>query len=344
MSRAIEARMREAIAAEALRKRTFGDIRSVLSVEHQGYRFVAVDSTLHYGKQWRTFHDFLLDYIKHAFGSGWGQKELAKPLDQRHTVMRWYNHVCELQKDGRKEENGLYSIVRDGLTSAYLLLAYDLYVLRDHGKLQSAVLRRLRQADQFNGARYELFVAATFIRAGFDIDYEDERDATRKHPEFIATHRQSGFVLSVEAKSRQGEIPPQSAADGIRHAVARLLRNAGQKHSVHPLAVFVELNLPPEDSSSAPTWIPHVQQAVSDYVAASAEHAPLSLVMFTNRPHQYGLAGEPDPARHLYALWPTGSVIDVSSINALGNAVRLYGNVPDEFPADFNAPTPAAKG
>ena len=56
--------------------------------------------------------------------------------------------------------------------------------------------------DQFQGVRYELFVAATCIRAGFDIAYEDETDKTKKHPEFVATHRLTGQKISVEAKRR----------------------------------------------------------------------------------------------------------------------------------------------
>jgi hypothetical protein len=49
---------------------------------------------------------------------------------------------------------------------ALVLVDYDLYVLRDHencGRKWSSV------CDQFYAARYELFGAATFIRAGFEL-------------------------------------------------------------------------------------------------------------------------------------------------------------------------------
>jgi hypothetical protein len=53
--------------------------RPIISMEFKGYRFVAVGSNLHYGK-WKTFPDFLGDYIKKTLGEAWGNEELKKPL------------------------------------------------------------------------------------------------------------------------------------------------------------------------------------------------------------------------------------------------------------------------
>ena len=60
--------------------------------------------------------------------------------------------------------------------TAYLMVAYDLYVLRDNDKLQDDVVRRLRDRVQFEGARYQLYVAATFVRAGCAFTFDDESD------------------------------------------------------------------------------------------------------------------------------------------------------------------------
>jgi hypothetical protein len=125
--------------AEARRKATYGHIRPVISAEFNAHRFVAVDSTLHFSPRWNTFADFLDDYFRHSFGSGWGQAELAKPLEQRHEAMRWYDHVCRRRAEGVAGPDGLFSIPKDGTIAAFLNLAYDLYVLRDHGKLQKQV-------------------------------------------------------------------------------------------------------------------------------------------------------------------------------------------------------------
>jgi hypothetical protein len=44
----------------------------------------------------------------------------------------------------------------------------------DHLALQERLIGRLKHPDQFQGARYELAMAATMIRAGFDLEYEME--------------------------------------------------------------------------------------------------------------------------------------------------------------------------
>jgi len=76
-------------ARELQRKKQQGLGRPIISIEHQGYRFVAVGNTFHYGK-WKTFPDFLHYYIKHTLSGEWGNAEIAKPLPERHPLMQWY--------------------------------------------------------------------------------------------------------------------------------------------------------------------------------------------------------------------------------------------------------------
>jgi len=47
----------------------------IIGTEFGGRRFVAVGSTMHWGK-WKTFFDFLSDYIKQVLGGEWGNAEL----------------------------------------------------------------------------------------------------------------------------------------------------------------------------------------------------------------------------------------------------------------------------
>lgn len=84
---------------------------------------------------------------------------------------------------------------------AFLSFAYDLFTLADNAEVQKSLLDRLRKADQYQGARYEMFVAASLLRAGFTIAFEDESDSTTSHCEFIATSKQTGRPFSVEAKA-----------------------------------------------------------------------------------------------------------------------------------------------
>lgn len=337
-ARLAEQHFREHTRREAERRRRFGEVRQPIATVHQGYRFVAVGSRLYYNKNWNTFTDFLLFYVRDVMGKVWWDAEMAKPVGERHPVVRWFDHWLEMSRQARREENGLLSAVPDGTMSALMLLAYDLYVLRHHAKLQDEVVARLRQTDQFHGARYELFVAASFVRAGFDFEYEDETDTTRKHAEFVATFRSDGYKAAVEAKARRRKVSAASFdVTTIRPGVKELLVNAASKTTDIPLIVFVELNLPPE-GSQRPSWLPEVESILAEIAAENGGQSPFAAVIFTNRPHVYGLPGEPDPAHHVYAMWPGSAGLPEHLVEALGTAAHQYGNVPSLFPDDFPQP------
>ena len=65
-------------AQEYQRRQQQGLGRPIISAEHQGYRFVAVGSRLLYSKTWKTFTDFLGDYIKMTLGGDWGNARAQK--------------------------------------------------------------------------------------------------------------------------------------------------------------------------------------------------------------------------------------------------------------------------
>jgi hypothetical protein len=318
--------------AEKRRRRTFGEVRRVISTKFQDHRFVVVGSRLYFNKHWQNFIDFLIFYVQDVMGREWWQAELRKPFGEQNPIVRWRAHLDEVSKNQQPDpETNLVSAVQDGIISALLLLSYDLYILRDHSKLQDEVVKRLRDRIQFQGARYELYVAATFIRAGFEIAYEDESDTSRKHTEFIAKHKASGLAMSVEAKARQRQIRGEFEMASIRPPVRDLLLSAAEKNTEHPLVVSLELNLPPEDASQPPSWVPHVSEVVQE-VAAALGRPAFALVIFTNRPHLYGEPGEPDPSRHVYAVWPSSSRLSDDIVDVLGEAAMQYGNIPHEFP------------
>jgi hypothetical protein len=67
-------------------------------------------------------------------------------------------------------------------------------------KLPSKLVQRLRSYEAFQRARYEIAVAATFVRCGFAIEWVEEK--AKKHCEFNATHKGTGETIAVETKSR----------------------------------------------------------------------------------------------------------------------------------------------
>ena len=90
-----------------------------------------------------------------------------------------------------------------GPAKAYQCFGYDLYWLQLVHKLPDSVIERLKDFRAFQGARYEVLIAAIFARAGFEIEWIDDNKASGKHPEFIATHKVTGKKVGVETKSRQ---------------------------------------------------------------------------------------------------------------------------------------------
>lgn len=328
---------------EMQRKQAFGDVRPIIHINHKGYKLVAVGSQIHWNKEdkWKTFPDFLMGYIKTVLGSDWGNKEILKPFEERHQILQWYHTTCMFQQAQTQNENGIYDSIPCGAFSAYLSLSYDLYILRHHQKLQENVIRRLKIKDQFQGARYELFVIATCIRAGYDIVFEDEKDGLQKHPEFIATHKKTEQKIAVEAKSRHregilGHAGQRKADDEIRLKVGSLINDAIQKTQQYPLVIFVDVNLPPSIAAQMEKRPPNLISRSLDQVQKTKEGKDkFNLIVFTNHPHHYGRDDEPDPKKHVVSVFsqiPDRPAQHPEALFTLNQAALQYGNIPNEFP------------
>jgi hypothetical protein len=218
-------------------------------------------------------------------GSDWGNAELAKPLEQRHPILVWYHHLCEHQRRFVMGPGKVHSAPMTGAVAAYMHLAYDLYALDHNAELQEKLIGRLRDRDNFPGARYEVFVAATIIRAGFEIEFENEDDRSRSHCEFTATFTRTGRRFSVEAKHRAGN----------KFRLGRQLNRALAKQANHQRIVFVDINVS-DDAADAdvPT---HLRMALTDLRAfegriINGKPLPDAYLVVTNTPWQHHLEAE----------------------------------------------------
>jgi len=210
--------------------------RSIISEVFKGYRFVATGSRIHYSKNWKTFHDFLVDYIKTVVGKDWGSSELKKAPEEQHPIIQWCikagNYMREQKKDGLE----IQTAPMTGAVSALITLAYNLFILEHNLKVQGKIIARLKNKQQFQGALYETYAIALFIRAGFTVELENEDDPTTSHCEFIAIAPQTGNKYSVEAKARQ----PFKDHVGI----GKQLGLALQKKAPHRRVIFIDVNIP----------------------------------------------------------------------------------------------------
>lgn len=273
-------------AQELQRQKQQGLGRPIISIEYNGYRFVAIGSKLHYGK-WKTFADFLGNYIKQTLGGEWGNAEIAKPLIERHPVMQWYEKICHLQTAHTKEPGALFSTPMTGAVSAYNRLAYNLYLIAHNGKdIQTRLIARLKNKGNFQGAFFETQVAAWLINAGFELAFEDETDGSTKHCEFTATYLPTGEKYSVEAKSRATK-----PGGSVRTPVGKQLRAALAKKADHRRLVFIDLNKALHTREEADRAFDRADQIIGLLEAKENDEipAPPAYVCITNMNDQYAL-------------------------------------------------------
>jgi SEC-C motif-containing protein len=315
-------------SAEKQRKEQFGEVLPIIHTEAFGKRLVGAGNAIYSVDPKASFEDFLRDYLRETLGPDWWKGEMAKPVLGRHQIAQWQAHAEELMRGEAPDERGRYSIPRDGVMTAYLTLAYDLHTIRQNIAFQERIVERLRQRDGFTGFRYELLVAATFVRAGFRVKPEDETDGRKRHPEFIATHKQTGFAVAVEAKARNRRRTDRNPA---RVGVDDLIADAATKAPKDmPYVVFVDVAMPPGERDQPPTWGDEVDQAVKAVIDKhGGAPGPFDWVFFTNIPHQFGSAGEPDPPRHWLGWQPRVTRITPDIQEAIVTAVHQYGRIPE---------------
>ncbi len=267
-------------AREAQRIQQQGKGKHIISAEMGEHRLVAVKNTVYYGK-WRTFFDFLSHYLKSKLGPAWGTAEIAKPLAERHPTLQWYDAVAHQQSQTSKPEGGIYEIQATGAMSAYYHLAYNLYLLDHNAELQNRLLKRLRHPDQFYGAYYETYVCAWMVRAGLEIELEDEGDGSTSHCELTATHKASGRKFSVEAKSRSAGKPHLAFSNQLRKALT--------KKADHPRMVFIDLNVAtlPVDAALVPEALTAEMRQSERQLKIADAPAPAAYVFLTNMPYHH---------------------------------------------------------
>jgi hypothetical protein len=310
------------------KKEEQGAVRDIISLDFQGFKAVAVGNQLILSKNWKTFHDFLFDYIKKILGSDWGNAELRKPFEERHIILQWYNALCNFQKKHLKKDGVIYSATCTGAVGAYLSLAYDLYVLRHHSLLQQHLINRLKNQQQFQGARYEIYVTSLFIKAGFNIEFENELDKSISHCEFIATHIKSGTKYSIEAKSRHrpgflgypGD--PIQNYDKIKLRIGNLINDALKKEAIYTRIIFIDINMPPKEGVVfKKPWLKTLLPKLTEIESKGLNGTPCppAYIFFTNHPYHYVSEEEVEPARDLLL---TAINIPTMKVNDMDAAMR----------------------
>jgi hypothetical protein len=282
--------------AEAERVERYGHVKAPVAFQRAGHTVVAVGNRLLTDGRWKTFHDFLFTYMGTLIEQDWFRAEAEKAVEQRHPLMQWYQVLDDLGT-WRDHPGGEMRKVSSppALVSALLSLSYELYTLENYGLLTEPLLSRLKRPEHFQGARYEVYVAAACLRAGFDVELEDEDDRTTSHCEFTIAQLSSGRKYSVEAKSRQrtgylGVSGKRARFDEIEANCTGLLVPALRKAAQHERIVFIDINVPPSDSALFESdWFNRIVYQIErlDMKPPQGSALPSAIVFFTNFPHHF---------------------------------------------------------
>jgi hypothetical protein len=236
-----------------------------------------------------TFLHVVHDHALLFFGETYLEEQEKKPLHSRHPALQWmYEYV---------EQTQTHQSSQTGAGAAWYRFAYDLYTIRDNANLEKIMKERLLDAKHFQGARHELWTVALFITANFEIEFENEIDNSRKHPEFVATDRESAAKIAVEAKSRHrrgvkgfsgGAKKPPGEEVGVRGLVI----DAYQKEGDLPLYVVVDVNLPQQTQDlGLESWLLELDSLMNDLEAEGyADPCPANAIFFHNDPSHYLIA------------------------------------------------------
>lgn len=313
-----------------------------LVAKYKGRTVVALRSRVYMLPEGRTFHDFLFDHLQERLGKEWWDSQIELDPKDRHVVVQWYFALSAWSQrnatDANREGSG-WNAIPNGPVQSLFQLAFDIYLLWHYDFLPDKLVDRFKDRHEFQGARYEIAVAAMFARLKYKIEWV--ADKSKKHCEFIALHPDTGDRIAVEAKSRRRdgvlhELQRYSGTLKMKGDIGNLLRDALiQKPAGHAFVVFVDLNLPATDAEFPDKpWFNDVRQLLADIdrVAEEAGKAQVYNAIFvTNFATYYG-----DPAKDaphgehvaIVARKPETPLKNPEPIIELVERMREYSQIP----------------
>lgn len=309
----------------------------------RGKRWRAVGSRLYFRPQEETFHEFILHTVlKRVLGKNWYFTELGKPSQEQHQIVRWFCALSEWSKRTATEPNrvrGGWVAHTSGEVQSLAVLAYDVYHLLHTGNLDKRTIRRLKDRRQFQGARYEIAVAAMFARLGYKLEYLSS-ECVGKHPEFIAVHETTKHRIGVEAKSRHrtGVLHEPGDFDPARAGLAdveRLFDDAlKQGDESLPFAIFIDVNVPPNEETrlDMSLWMHDFLERMGGLNEPTAAKPDVfNIVVLTNRSYHYR-GDQPSAGGEYMSMlspWPRHP-FPHEMLEHIVEAVAEYGYLPDQ--------------
>lgn len=285
-----------------------------------------------------TFHEFIVFILQQTLGKEWWEEQQLLEEAKRHFIIRCFYKHDEWRRRIAKETviaGKVWSAVPDGWSRSLISLAYDITSLIQTNKLPDHLMKRLRHHDQYQGARYEIMVAAVFARLGFEIEYLDDEARSEKHCEFYA--KKDKLTIAVEAKSRHrtgvlNDSRPVSGKSLTRTNLGSLLNDALEKeHGDFPFLIFMDVNTAmPEEK-----WRSDVEKMLQKYPEPTVQNPEkYNALIITNFAYHYQTDAEAESGQHLTVI-PQFAQHPLPNLRLLLDdvipALNNYGNVPPLF-------------
>lgn len=321
--------------------------RPIINTEFEQHRVVAVGSRIYPQLPINvTFHQFIIIFLKDILGTEWGTNENKKPIEDQHILVKWLNEMGQLFRDAphRVEDvaKDIKSVEPTGNVQSLLAFAYDIYSVYHCANLPDELMNRIKNEDQFQGAKYEIAVAAIFVRAGFKIDWLPKSED--KHGEFVATHKKSGEKIVVEAKSRHrmGVLTTpgiQGDLTKVKTEVTQLFNKALKKSDYGlPFMIFIDINLPLTDEVNPLNrkWVDDIRKMLEKYNIGTIENpdkfTTLFITNFSWHYYQQSIGIKKSETVTIIPLFPKNKLINQNTITLLHRATEEYGIIPPMFP------------
>lgn len=336
--------VRAQVARQTAWSRNHGEITPSLQTKlSDGTRLASAGNALWKIDPDETWHGFIYDLLRTKLGVEWFDAELARPEAERHILVRWYEDICHRELDERQRFSRWVPAEDTGATFAYRSVAYDAFCLMQAMSLTPKLLARLRHRDQFEGARYELWVAAALARAGFSLELLDEDDRSSRHGELVATHQRTSAKFWIEAKRRTRKVDQVANDAAQRRAdVQGLVADALRKPADHPRIIFIDVNLPPwaGGMTKAP-WLHQFRSSINklELQPAYRDRDDLSaFIMATNHPYHYTSDIRPDARQHFIGTHFNMPKLDLDTLEQsqpvvmeLMRSITRHFAIPDQF-------------